>query len=266
MTLYFEQTGSGPDLVLIHGWGAHGGIWSDLAASLAENFRLTIIDLPGLGRSAALDHGFTLESAITAIKAVTPEAAIWMGWSLGALITMALALSDKNRVKKMILIGGSPCFAKKKDWPFATSSEVLDGFGNMLKTDYRKTLTRFLSLQMGDSIRAREVLRTQRQLLFQYGEPDITALAEMLAVLKETDLRESLSQLDVPTLLIHGERDTLAPVTAANYLERHLPQARLFKIKGAGHVPFLTHVDMCVQAINEFVNNDISNKETTCSS
>ncbi len=254
MSLYIEQTGAGPDLVLIHGWGAHGGIWSDLAAELVKDFRLTIIDLPGLGRSPALDNGFTLENAITAIKAVTPDTAIWVGWSLGALITMALALNDKDRVKKMILIGGSPCFAKNENWPFATSAEVLNGFGNMLKTDYRKTLTRFLSLQMGDSSSARQVLRTQRLLLFKHGEPDIGALAEMLTVLKETDLRESLNQLQVPALLIHGDRDTLAPVTAANYLEQHLPQARLFAIKGAGHVPFLTHTKMCTQAINEFCN------------
>jgi len=265
MTLYIDQTGAGPDLVLIHGWGAHGGIWAGLAAGLAQDFRLTIIDLPGLGRSPALDNGFTLENAITAIKAVTPDTAIWLGWSLGALIAMALALNDKDRVKKMILIGGSPCFAKKENWPNATSREVLDGFGEMLKTDYRKTLTRFLSLQMGDSAhgdstRHRQVLKTQRQLLFKYGEPDITALAEMLAVLKETDLRESLNQLLTPTLLIHGDRDTLAPVTAASYLEQHLPRARLLTIKGAGHVPFLTHTEMCLQAINEFINNHIHNE------
>jgi len=260
MTLYIEQTGAGPDMVLIHGWGAHGGIWSDIAATLEKNFRLTIVDLPGLGRSPALANGFTLVNAVTAIKAVTPDVAIWMGWSLGALIAMALAVNDKDRVKKIILVGGSPCFAKKKDWPFATSTEVLDGFGNMLETDYRKTLTRFLSLQMGDSSRARQVLRSQRQLLFKHGEPDITALAEMLVVLKETDLRESLSQVDVPALLIHGDRDTLAPVPAANYLEQHLPRARLFEIKGAGHVPFLTHTETCVQVINEFVNNDTYNE------
>jgi len=257
MSLYIEQTGAGPDLVLIHGWGAHGGIWADLATSLVKDFRLTIIDLPGLGRSPPLGNGFTLENAITAIKAVTPETATWVGWSLGALITMALALNDKDRVKKMILVGGSPCFAKKENWPFATSAEVLDGFGNMLKTDYRKTLTRFLSLQMGDSSRGdstryRQVLRTQRQLLFKHGEPDIGALAEMLTVLKGTDLRESLNQLQVPALLIHGDRDTLAPVTAANYLEQHLPRARLVTIKGAGHVPFLTHTKMCTQVITGF--------------
>ena len=260
MSLYIEQTGSGPDLVLIHGWGAHGGIWSELAANLTDHFRVTVIDLPGSGRSSPMDKKLSLESMIAEIKTVTPESAVWLGWSLGALIVMALVLNDKDRVKKMILVGGSPCFAKKKDWPFATSGEVLDGFGNMLKTDYRKTLTRFLSLQMGDSDSARQVLRIQRLLLFQHGEPDIKTLAEMLVVLKKTDLRESLSQLDVPTLLIHGDRDTLAPVTAAKYLAQHLPRARLFEIKGAGHAPFLTHSETCVQAIKKFVTNKIQNK------
>ena len=88
-------------------------------------------------------------------------------------------------------------------------------------------------------------------LLFVLASP---ALAE---VLKKTDLRNSLDQLQVPTLLIHGDRDTLAPLTAARYLEIKLPQARLVEIKGAGHVPFLTHTELCAQAINKFASNNL---------
>lgn len=252
MTLYVEQTGEGPDIVLIHGWGAHGGIWSELATSLANNFRVTNIDLPGAGHSPPMDKKFTLENVITEIKLVTPESAIWLGWSLGALIVLALAASDKNRVKKMILVGGSPCFIKKQDWLHATDENVLSDFGEMLTNDHRRTLIRFLSLQMGDDSRARKVLRIQRELLFQYGDPDISTLEEMLEVLIQTDLRDSLSQLDQPALLIHGSRDTLAPIGAARYLQGHLANATLLDIEGGGHIPFLTHSKLCAQKINEF--------------
>lgn len=252
MTLYTEQTGTGPDLVLIHGWGAHGGIWSELVTKLQDNFRLTIIDLPGSGRSPPMDKEFTLENIIAEIKRVTPESAIWLGWSLGALIVLALAASDKDRVKKMILAGGSPCFTKKQDWNMATDENVLRDFGEMLKKNHRKTLVRFLSLQMGDSSRTRQVLRTQRELLFQYGDPDIATLEEMLEVLIQTDLRDSLSQIDQPALLIHGSRDILAPLATARYLQENLFAAELFTIEGDGHIPFLTHTELCAQKINEF--------------
>jgi len=252
MTLYIEQAGTGPDLVLLHGWGAHGGIWSELAANLANNFRLTMIDLPGAGRSPPLAKEWSLENVIQEIKAVTPASAIWLGWSLGALIVLALAASDKERVKKMILIGGSPCFAGKQDWQHATAENVLRDFGVALKNDSHKTLIRFLSLQMGNDPTARKVLRTQRELLFQHGEPDISTLEAMLGVLIQTDCRTTLDKLIQPALLIHGSRDTLAPLNAAKYLQENLVNAELYSIEGGGHIPFLTHTELCMQKINEF--------------
>jgi pimeloyl-[acyl-carrier protein] methyl ester esterase len=252
MSLYVGQAGHGPDLVLIHGWGAHGGIWSELLAKLVDSFRVHVIDLPGLGRSPAMDKEFTLESVIDEIRAVTPGSAIWMGWSLGALIVLALAASDKDRVQKIILAGASPCFSRKQDWQWATEAGVLHNFARLLQSDYQKTLIRFLSLQMGEGAEARRVLRVQRNLLFQYGQPDITTLGEMLDVLQQTDLRELLANIDQAALLIHGNRDTLAPLAAAEYLHDHLPDSALLKIDGAGHIPFLTHTDLCARKIKTF--------------
>ncbi|NNG13616.1 MAG: alpha/beta fold hydrolase, partial [Gammaproteobacteria bacterium] len=51
MKLYSETIGHGPDLVLLHGWGAHSGVWAGMREALAENFSVTCIDLPGHGRS-----------------------------------------------------------------------------------------------------------------------------------------------------------------------------------------------------------------------
>lgn len=252
MSLFVEQKGAGPDLVLIHGWGAHGGIWSELTDILANTFRLTIIDLPGAGRSKPMKKTFTLENVIAEIKKVTPQSAIWLGWSLGALIVQSMAITDKTRVKKFILFGGSPCFARKNDWPCATEEKVLNDFGELLRSDAKKTLSRFLSLQMGNDPMAREVLRKQREQLFEYGEPDIPTLNEMLDVLKETDLRSSLNKITQPGLLFHGTRDTLAPIGAAEFMRDNLDITDLVSIENGGHIPFLTHTDLCVQKINEF--------------
>jgi pimeloyl-[acyl-carrier protein] methyl ester esterase len=258
MSLYIEQSGQGPDLVMIHGWGAHGGIWSELVENLDDHFRVTVIDLPGSGRSSPMDKKFSLESVIEEIKTVIPRPATWLGWSLGALIVMALAVSAKERVEKMILVGSSPCFVKKPDWQCATSEGVLNNFAEALKSNYRKTLIRFLSLQMGDSEEARRVLRIQREMLFQFGEPDIATLEEMLVMLQQADLRDQLDHLEQPTLLIHGSRDTLAPLAAAEYMQAHLKNSALLDIEGAGHIPFLTHSKLCAQNIKEFCLSTIA--------
>ncbi|HRA24442.1 MAG TPA: alpha/beta fold hydrolase, partial [Usitatibacteraceae bacterium] len=51
MALHVELAGQGPDLVLLHGWGLHGGVWQGLARELAPAFRLHLVDLPGHGHS-----------------------------------------------------------------------------------------------------------------------------------------------------------------------------------------------------------------------
>lgn len=48
--LYCQSWGSGPDLVLLHGWGMHGGVWDDTVEAFIDDWRVTVIDLPGHGR------------------------------------------------------------------------------------------------------------------------------------------------------------------------------------------------------------------------
>jgi pimeloyl-[acyl-carrier protein] methyl ester esterase len=52
MSLHIESEGAGPDLVLLHGWAMHGGIWRDVREQLARHFRLHLVDLPGHGFSS----------------------------------------------------------------------------------------------------------------------------------------------------------------------------------------------------------------------
>jgi len=58
--------------------------------------------------------------------------------------------------------------------------------------------------------------------------------------LLNADLRDRLSAIDQPALVMHGDRDTLTPLAAGEYLSRHLPNARLAKVRGAAHAPFVS--------------------------
>ena len=79
MKLYTETGGDGPDLVLIHGWGLHAGVWDEFAPLLEAGFRVTRIDLPGHGRSDWQGDG-SLDEMVDALLAATPETAVWLGW------------------------------------------------------------------------------------------------------------------------------------------------------------------------------------------
>lgn len=251
MSLYIEQRGDGPDLVLIHGWGLHGGVFAPLLAPLAQHFRLHLLDLPGHGRSPLAGHDYALETLARQIAAALPAGASWLGWSLGGRIAMAAAATGLS-ISRLILIGSNPCFRQRPDWPHAMSDAQLQGFSRSLQEDYRATLLRFVALQSRGSEQGREELRQLRDGLFAHGEPDPRALAGALSILRDGDLRPQLSSIGQPTLILHGERDTLAPLAAAEYTAERIPHARLQVIEGAGHAPFISHPDETFRAIREF--------------
>ena len=75
MKLHVETTGSGPDLVLLHGWGLHSGAWDDVLPRLAASATVHTVDLPGHGHSAEFPAG-PFDAAADAIAAVLPESCV----------------------------------------------------------------------------------------------------------------------------------------------------------------------------------------------
>jgi pimeloyl-[acyl-carrier protein] methyl ester esterase len=239
MALHWQRSGHGPDVVLVHGWGLHGGVFADLAATLAAHFRVHVPDLPGHGRSPALAP-LTLASLAAALAAAAPDAAAWVGWSLGGLATLELARTAPARVTRLVLIDTSPKYVQDEAWDRAMSAATLAQFAAGLAHDYRATLNRFLSLNLGGGDQ-RELLRALRAALLAHGEPDRAALAAGLEILRTTDLRAALPTIAQPALVVHGTYDRLAPPAAAEYLAARLPHAELTLVAGAGHAPFLSH-------------------------
>ena len=252
MNIFYEQSGHGPDVVLVHGWALHGGIWTDVARELAKHHRVTVPDLPGHGRSQQFLPGeFSAETLAEEVQRVLPGPAVWVGWSLGGFVALAAAQQFPT-VAKLVLVGATPKYVQGDGWPHAMPLSVLEQFVRNLEQDYVGTLTRFLSLQVAAG-EERGVLRRLREEMFRYGEPSTTALHAGLQLLKEDDRRAALRGIASPTLVLHGERDRFAPAGAARYLAQHLPQARLEMIPGAGHAPFLSHPALFLEKLKDFL-------------
>jgi pimeloyl-[acyl-carrier protein] methyl ester esterase len=250
MTLHVDRQGSGPNLVLLHGWGLHGGVWAPLIERLGEKFTVHCIDLPGHGWSR--EHQLGDLSAITAdVMAVLPSEYSLAGWSLGGQVAMQLALQHPPR--KLALIATTPCFVARTDWPSAMGQEVLADFAHRLGTDYRTTLQNFLALQVLHDSAARATLRALMQQLFLRGEPHPDVLGRGLDLLASTDLRADVSRISAPTLVIHGDRDALTPVAAGRWLGSRIAGSRYIEVSGAAHAPFLSHRDAVADALCTFM-------------
>jgi pimeloyl-[acyl-carrier protein] methyl ester esterase len=255
MTCHIESTGSGPDLVLIHGWGMHGGLWEDTAEALRDRFRVHRVDLPGHGLSPYSPiAGAPLAAMAEAILRVAPATATWVGWSLGGLICQWAAAHHPRRLERLVLVASTARFTQAADWPHGMAPAVLEQFANELEQDYRGTLNRFLGLQVRGSERAREDLRRLRRCLFEHGEPDPRALRAGLEILRHADLREELAAIRQPVLMIMGDRDTLIPVSAGTRMWQRLADGHLEVLTGAGHAPFLSHAEDFVGVLSGFLS------------
>jgi len=256
MSLHVQYLGSGPDLVMLHGWGLHGGVFTTIAEQLASRFRVSLIDMPGHGRSPPPQHTIDLAGLTAMVAAVAPARATWLGWSLGGMVAAQLALTTTARVEKLILVNSSPRFVTADDWPWAMKPAVLDGFALALHEDYHGTLQRFLSLQIAPgTVEGRHNLRQLREMVLQFPAPAAQALSDGLAILRSADLRMQFSSLRLPTLLVLGERDRLVPATVGPAAHDLLTTARIEVIKGAGHVPFLSHQRQFLTAVSAFLED-----------
>ncbi len=253
MVMHVETLGQGRDIVLVHGWGLHGGVWRELAERLALSFRVLLPDLPGHGRSPAANGDFTLADVVAELQGHMAAPAVWVGWSLGALVALTAARRFPQRVSQLVLIGATPRFVQAPDWPCAMPPSTLAQFARDLEDDYRATLVRFLNLQMGAGEAARAAVRQLRAMLMEHGEPEPAALRSGLQWLANADLRADLPAITAPVLVLHGQYDRLTPPAAAEFLARQLPAARLELIPSAGHAPFLSHPDATWSALTEFL-------------
>jgi pimeloyl-[acyl-carrier protein] methyl ester esterase len=252
MSLHVERIGSGEPLVLLHGWGMHGGVWSLVAQKLAANFQVLSVDLPGYGKSAPLLEN-NLDAIVSALVAQFAEPVTVCGWSLGGQIALRWAARQPQPVQRLILVSSTPCFAAREDWFFGMAHETLEKFAAELEQNHAATLRRFIALQLRGSENERELLSSLRAQLFSRGEPAMAALRGGLEILREVDLRAALPEIQQPTLVIAGERDKLTPPEASYYLARALPSARGVEVAGAAHAPFLSHPDIFVDYVKRFM-------------
>jgi pimeloyl-[acyl-carrier protein] methyl ester esterase len=247
--LYCKRSGHGTPLILLHGWGFHGAIWDNLAASLALKWEVWQFDLPGHGRSSWTDTH--IEQLGQTLAAHIPPAAVWLGWSLGGLV--ALAAAAHALPSALILVATTPKFVASSDWPHALSPTILAEFALRLRQDYHATLQRFLALQVTGCADAKAQIRALKPLLWAYP-PQALALERGLAWLAESDQRTALAALRCPALLLHGAYDALVPAAVAPDCSALYPSLRTHCVAKAGHIPFLSHPQAFLDAVSDFLH------------
>lgn len=247
MNLHVDRHGQGTDLVLLHGWGLHSGVWDELLPKLGSRFLVHAVDLPGHGYSPPAPDSF--EAAVDAIARAIPRNAIVCGWSLGGLIAQALATQHPQAVRKLLLLSTTPCFQQRPDWGLAMAEETLAQFASGLRQDRATTLASFVRLNALHGARSREAIRAFTRKLGERNPPTLASLEASLAWLRRIDLRAHAKRVAAETIVLHGARDMLVPLGAGRWLAAEIPGARMVEIDAAAHLAFFTHAQEFVRVV-----------------
>ena len=112
------------DIVLIHGWGLHAIVFDDIVPALLAHFRVTVVDLPGMGQSPLPNDDYSLDFLAEQVLAIMPQKAHLLGWSLGGLVALAMAEKAPERVQSVVTVATSPRFTAADDWAPAMKPET----------------------------------------------------------------------------------------------------------------------------------------------
>lgn len=239
-------------------------VWQPLMDSLPAWIDAHSIDLPG--------HGGRHAQSLTDLPALAED--LWqsctqfkadgqplllVGWSLGALACIQAA-AQKNtplQVDGLLLVSSNPCFVAQPGWVHGVDGAVFDQFAESLAADFSGTIRRFLSLQVKGSASGRQILRELRELILQEAEPDAASLQAGLQILKQSDLRAELAQIELPVGWALGAQDGLVKASLAEALPQLMPEATVECYATAGHAPFLSHSENFTRQLLEFIQSRI---------
>ncbi len=248
--MHVNRFGYGVDIVLVHGWGMHGAVLADFARGLGARGRVHVPDLPGHGHSPALPT-FDQASVIDALRYALPGDAVWVGWSLGAVLA-ALA-ADPRRARALVLISGVGRFTPGPGWPWGVSAAALDDVRGALQDSAGAGVDALLRLVAAAGAGGRRSRRLLEERLAERPMASASTLQAALDLLAGVDARPALRQWHRPVLILGGDRDPLVPEGALRQCADGMADATLKVLAGAGHVPFISHPGAVLAAVEKFL-------------
>ncbi|MDO8283149.1 MAG: alpha/beta hydrolase [Thermodesulfovibrionia bacterium] len=154
------------------------------------------------------------------------------GWSTGGMAVLEAAVHCQDKIDGMVLISTTSRFSSSADYDIGTSPSVLRAMISGIKKDARTTLTNFLINTHKPFMEDTALVRKEADASCLIGNE---GLIKGLRYLKDTDLRNLLKNIKIPSLVIHGKEDSIIPWQAGRFLAERLPNASFKLIEGAGH-------------------------------
>jgi pimeloyl-ACP methyl ester carboxylesterase len=253
LQIAYERVGSGPPLVLLHGYVGDGPTtWRRQLDGLCDEFTVVAWDAPGAGRSTDPPERFGLDGYAGCLAGFLDklglDSAHVAGLSFGGILALALQRRHSAMSSALILASAYAGWAGSLSQHVAErrlrqALSLADGtpeafVGALLPTMFSKTMPR-------------ETVDDFRASMRAFHPRGFRAMARASA----EDVCDVLPYVNVPTLLVYGDRDVRAPMTVAEALQSAISGSRLVVIPSAGHVCNVEAPDKFNDAVREFLHD-----------
>ncbi len=233
ITAYYEEEGSGPPLVLVHGLGASTELWRRVAPELATEFRVITYDLRGAGRSQLSPGPFALDDLASDLDAFVEarelESVTVVGHSMSGAVVLAYAAGRPDRVRAVVGVGAVAELPETARAGMRERAELVRG-GSM--SDVADAVA---SNGTDPSWRDREPEEYSR-FRDAVAANDPEGYAALALVVADLDVSDILGQIAAPVLLIAGGTDPVSPPEANQAIVERLADAHYVSIPECGHI------------------------------
>ncbi len=260
--LYVKDWGSGPAVILVHGWPLSADSWDDQAVALAEaGHRVISYDRRGFGRSSqpwtGYDYDTLADDLASVIEHTGVQDAALVGFSMGGgEVARYLSRHQGRAISRAALVSSIlPFRLRTPDNPGGTEQTAFDITAQALRSDRAHFFTGFFRDFFGVGLISHPV--SGERLSWAHGmamQASLRGTLECLQAFSSTDFRADLVAFTLPTLIIHGSEDRTVPIEgSARVLSKLLPQASLLQYDGAPHGLFATHRDRLNRDLLQFL-------------
>ncbi|MDQ2806975.1 MAG: 2-succinyl-6-hydroxy-2,4-cyclohexadiene-1-carboxylate synthase [Chloroflexota bacterium] len=257
---YVEQSGSGPALLLLHGFTGSAATWAPHMAAWRDRYTCVAVDLLGHGQSdAPADPArYSMAATVADLSALLAALGIarthLLGYSLGGRVALALAVAQPAYIGGLVLESASPGLATATERAARIAADEalaasIERDGVPAFVDRWEALPLWVS-QAALPAASRAALHTQR---LQNRAGGLANSLRGLSTGAQPPLHDQLDRLQVPTLCLAGTFDAKF-VALAEDLTVALPQAQLALIPGAGHATHLEQPDAFHQTVSNFLS------------
>jgi 3-oxoadipate enol-lactonase len=247
--IYYELSGSdqAPTLMFSNSLGTNTAMWDRQVPALSRDFRILRYDTRGHGQSSVSPGPYTMDQLACDVLALLDQLRIervhFCGLSMGGMIGMLLAMQASHRLGKLVLCNTAPKIGSAEQWNARIETVRKQGMQGIVDGVLERWFTpRFRAASPS-------AIESTKQMLLR---TPVEGYIGCCAAIRDTDLRDAISRINVPTLTISGTHDPVAPPSDGHFMEQHIPGAQYIELPAA-HLSNIEAAEAFTMEVSNFL-------------